>query len=245
MNHRIAPPGPLKRIALAALLLASTEALRALRDELAKSVAGNAQRTIQAQILDGLRTGASPEITAGRLRSVIALTPQQAQAVANYRRLLEAGDATALRRTLRDKKFDRQTMRAISGDTSLTPEQVDRMVQAYAERSLTYRARQMAATETMQAAVSGIRDAHVQAVKTGRLFDSEVRRFWQTAGDELVCPTCSSVPLLNPDGVGVDDEYVTIDGPVSEPLLHPWCRCSEKYVSDLSRLTQQPFLMAA
>jgi hypothetical protein len=225
--------------------LASTEALRVLRDQLAKSVLSGAQQAIQAEILAGLRSAASPELTAERLRAVISLAPQQAKAVANYRRLLQSGDATALRRALRDQRFDRRLMRAISGDTSLTGEQIDEMVAAYAKRSLEHRAKQMAATEAMQAAVSGIRDAHVQAVRSGRLYDSEVKRFWLTAGDELVCPVCSSVPLLNPNGIGVDQEYRTIEGPVLEPVLHPWCRCSERYVTNMSRLTQQPFPIAA
>ena len=225
--------------------LASTEALRVLRDQLAQSVLGGAQQAIQAQILAGLRTGASPELVAERLRAVIGLTPQQAQAVANYRRLLQSGDATALRRALRDQRFDRRLLRALSGDTGLSTEQIDEMVAAYAKRSLEYRAKQMAATEAMQAAVSGIREAHVQAVNSGRLYDSEVKRFWLTAGDELVCPVCSSVPLLNPQGVRVNQEYRTIQGPVLEPVLHPWCRCSERYVTNMSRLTQPPFKLAA
>jgi hypothetical protein len=110
---------------------------------------------------------------------------------------------------------------------------------------LDYRAKRMAATEGMQAAVSGIRDAHVQAVNSGRLFDSEVKRFWLTAGDELVCPVCSSVPLLNDGGIGVNDQYRSINGLIDAPLAHPWCRCSERYIADVSRLTEQPFALAA
>jgi hypothetical protein len=127
----------------------------------------------------------------------------------------------------------------------MTPETLDKMVQAYAERMLGHRASRMAATEAMQAAVSGIRDAHVQAVDSGRLFNYEVRRFWLTAQDELVCPVCTSIPVMNEDGIGVHDDYRSINGPVEAPLVHPWCRCSEKYVTNMSRLTQQPFALAA
>lgn len=225
--------------------LGASGALQALRGELTDAITASTRQIIQAALLSGLRLGDDPALTAARLREVIGLDVQQAKAVANYRRLLQTGDSTALRRALRDQRYDDLVRQIIRGNRQLAPDVIDQMVAAYAERQLNYRAGRMAATEAMQAAVSGIRDAHVQAVNSGRLFDSEVKRFWLTAGDEIVCPICSSVPLLNEDGVGINEPYQTIDGPVDAPLLHPWCRCSELYLADLSRLTEQPFRLAA
>lgn len=225
--------------------LAAAAPLQALREELSDAIADSTRQIIQAELLSGLRLGIDPTVVADRLRQVIGLDAQSAKAVANYRRLLENGDTTALRRALRDQRFDDLVRSVVRGNRKLAPDVIDRMVAAYAKRMLDYRVKRMAATESMQAAVSGIRDAHVQAVKSGRLFDSEVRQFWQTAADERVCPSCSSVPILNPNGIGVSEQYQTINGPADGPLLHPWCRCSVKWIANVSRLTEQPFTLAA
>lgn len=225
--------------------LAAATALQALRDQLTAAILDSARQIVQAALFDGLRRGDDAETVAARLREAIGLDAKSAKAVANYRRLLENGDVTALRRALRDQRYDDLVRSVLRGNNRLAPDVIDKMVTAYADRMLAHRARRMAATEAMQAAVSGIRDAHVQAVNSGRLFDSEVKRFWLTAGDEIVCPVCSSVPLMNEDGIGVNDQYRSIEGPIVAPLAHPWCRCSERYVADVSRLTAQPFELAA
>jgi hypothetical protein len=225
--------------------LAAAAALQSLRDELGANVDAGANSVIRMLLLDSLRTSTDPGTVAERLRQVIGLDVQSAKAVANYRRLLQTGDSTALRRALRDQRYDDLVRAAVRGNVRMTPDLIEKMVAGYADRMLAHRADRMAATEAMQAAVSGIRDAHLQAVNSGRLFDSEVKRFWLTAGDELVCPVCSSVPLLNETGVGVNDSYRSINGQINAPLAHPWCRCSERYVADVSRLTEQPFRLAA
>lgn len=225
--------------------LAAAVSLQELRNQLSGTIGFAAQRNIQQVLLDALRTGSDPASVAAYLRQIIGLDRQSAQAVRNYRLLLQLGDLSSLRRALRDERFDDLVREAARGQTAMKPEVIDRMVQAYADRLLSHRAQRMAATEAMQAAVSGIRDAHVQAVDSGRLYDSEVRRFWLTAADELVCPVCTSIPVLNESGVGVHDDYKSINGPIDAPLVHPWCRCSERYVTNMNRLTQQPFALAA
>jgi hypothetical protein len=225
--------------------LAAAVALQQLRNQLSQAIATTAQQTIRQVLLDSLRTGSDPASVAIHLRQVIGLDAQSAAAVQNYERMLQAGDLTALRRALRDERYDDLVRETFRGGRALDQEAIDRMVQGYADRMLNYRASRMAATEAMQAAVSGIRDAYTQAVNSGRLFDSEVRRYWLTAADELVCPVCTSIPLMNENGVGVNDDYKSINGPIDAPLAHPNCRCSERYVANTSRLTEQPFRLAA
>ena len=220
-------------------------ALQDLRNSLAQAITMTAKQVIQQTILAGFRSGADPARMAMMLRQVIGLDARSAQAVQNYRRLLEQGDLTALSRALRDGRFDDLVREAARGGSPLTQGQIDTMVQAYADRLLDNRATTIARTEAMQAAVSGIRDAHVQAVNSGRLFNNEVKRFWLTAHDELVCPICTSVPVMNEDGVRVNEDYKSVAGPIEAPLAHPRCRCSERYVANTTRLTQQPFALAA
>ena len=225
--------------------LKSADQLTAIRQAYIDAIRDGEKSVIQAVMLDGLRQGASADAIAAQLRQVIGLNLQQATAVLNFRRLLTAGDSAALQRALRDKRYDAAVRRALAARTPLSAEQVDAMVGAYAERMLIHRAETIARTESMQAAVSGIRNAYVQAVASGQLFESEVRRYWLTAADERVCPVCSSVPLMNRGGRGVNEPYQSISGPIIAPLAHPRCRCSERYVADMTRLQEQPFRYAA
>ncbi len=219
----------------------SAENLQILRSALVGSLTDSSRQAVQSVLIGGLRRGDTAETIATRLREVVSLNGPQQRAAENYRRMLETGDRQVLRRAMRDKKFDARVVSALQGKTALKPEEIDRMVDAYVKRQLDYRATMIARTESMQAAVSGMREPYRQAVASGRLLDREVRRFWLTAADELVCPVCSSVPILNPDGVGVNEPYNTISGPSDGPLAHTLCRCNERFTTDLTRLHNQPF----
>lgn len=221
--------------------LENSAPLMAQRLRFQQLILGDRLEVMQRVILDALRHGIDPRGVQLALEQVIGLTPKQAEAVMNYRRLLEAGDRDALRRALRDKRFDPTVLRAIAGEADLTKAQIDAMVERYAERMLAHRAETIATTSAMQSAVDGIREAYTGAVKAGKLLDAEVRRFWQTAMDERVCPVCISIPLMNPNGVGVEEPYLSIEGPIIAPLVHPRCRCSEEYEADLTRLSESPW----
>lgn len=204
-----------------------------------------AEMVARNTLVMGLRQGLNVEELSKLLQEVITLSPRQAQAVMNYRAALEVGSRSALDRALRDKRFDDIIANALAADKKLTEGQIDLMVERYAYRSLQHRALTIARTESMNAATGGIRDAYIQAVKSGRLSSSEVTRFWQLVLDERLCPICASIPLLNPRGVGVLQPYLSASGPVMGPGIHPNCRCSEKYVTKLDRLQSSPFAAAA
>lgn len=70
----------------------------------------------------------------------------------------------------------------------------------------------------------------------GKVFDIEVQgahSFY--AGGLLVhnCPICLSIIDNNPDGVGLDEEFDSDDGPIDAPPGHPNCRCSIEMVTNL------------
>lgn len=157
-----------------------------------------------------------------------SLAPQQAQAIINYRSLLENGDVAALQRALRDQRYDALIREAARG-RALRQAQIDAMVKAYADRYAAHRAANLAADVAMSAASQSARQSWREAAAKGFVSPSEVRRFWQTAGDELVCPFCQSVPLLNTEGVGLHDQYRTINGRIDGPQAHSKCRCTEKF----------------
>lgn len=135
---------------------------------------------IRDVLVRGVREGLNPRDQAVAIRDVIGLTARQSQAVESYRHALEAGSSNALGRALRDARFDPTVARAVSGDTVLTPAQVDRMVERYEERYLAYRAETIARTEALRAANAGAREMYQQAVDDGTLAADELTRRWNT-----------------------------------------------------------------
>lgn len=226
--------------------LAAAAELAGARQNFIGSILGQSSQVVSDQLIAAMREGATADEAAEALSQVIGLTPRQAAAVTNFRRLLEEGSREALTRALRDRRFDATVESWISGETAVDQAKVDAMVARYAERALVSRAQTIARTEGLKAVVNGIRDAYKQAVESGRLLDSEVRRRWLVVPDERLCPMCGSIPLLNDiDGVGVNEPYLSIEGPIMAPLAHPNCRCTEVYTADLTRLSVQPFALAA
>ncbi len=184
------------------------------------------EAVIDQDIRQGLTNGMTAEDIARVIKATIGLTPRQAAAVENFRRLLENGDAAALDRVLRDRRFDASVQRLIDGGT-IDQAKIDRMVQRYAERYQLHRAMVIAKTESLRATNAGRRAAWAQyADRTG----SDVLRWWLTAADERVCPVCSAIPLMNADGVPMGQPYATPDGPMMmPPEPHANCRCTERF----------------
>lgn len=212
-----------------------------LRDQFVSRVVAQGKTVIGDQVVSLLRQGYSPSEVARMLQGVIGLNAKQAKAVDNYRRALLGGDRAALSRALRDRRFDATVEQWIAGNAPVDVEKAEAMAARYAERLLTHRAETVARTEAIKAANYGLREAYVQAVQSGRLLDSEVKRFWLTAGDERVCPICASIPVMNEKGVSVLKPYASVAGPIMVPTAHTNCRCTEKYVADLSRVQETPF----
>ena len=117
--------------------------------------------------------------------------------------------------------------RAMQTGKPLTPEQIDKMVAAYARKYKAFRARTIARTEAIRANNMGIQDAWRQAIESGKVSESLVRRQWIVARDERLCEICAPIPRLNPKvGVKQGQPFATPKGPMSMPPAHPNCRCT-------------------
>lgn len=190
------------------------------RNQLIREITASTSQAIQSVIADGLRQGAGPPDTAERLRGLLTaddyaeravdgvimtlgLTERQARAVVNYKRLVEQKNVEALSRELHDRRFDR----LVTGPNTPTAEQVSRAVERYAERYLAYRAVTISRTETLRAANLGQDISIRRAAEDGEFGDLEPRRFWITARDEKVRHEHRQIPLLNPDGVGINEPF--------------------------------------
>ena len=210
-------------------------AVRAARDNQLRMVQGFTaeQQAITRNILvDGLQRGANPREMARDLRDSIGLTATQEQHVRNYRRALEQGEWTrAMGYELRDGRSDR-TMRRLDRDGgSLTPAQVDKLVDKYRQNYIGYRAEVIARTEALRAAHQGTEELHRQAIERGDVEAGQLVREWHTASDGRVRDSHRS---MNGQMRRMDEPFVTGAGvkirfpgdpqaPVSETAQ---CRCS-------------------
>lgn len=129
-------------------------------------------------------------------------------------------------RRLRDFRYDAQLKRSMTTGKPLTPEQIDKMVDAYSRKYLKFRSETIARTEAIRTTNFGVQDAWRQAIEKGKVPESLVRRTWIVARDERTCEICSPIPGLNKKGVMFGQPFQTPDGPQFLPPMHPNCRCT-------------------
>jgi SPP1 gp7 family putative phage head morphogenesis protein len=154
---------------------------------LVTNIAEDVRDGIRMLVVQSFEDGIPPREVARLLRQTIGLTPRDARAVLNRR-------AQLLQRGVRD---------------------VDRRVNAYANRLLRARAETIARTEAMRASNQGVvelwRQAEAQGLLTGR-----ERKVWLVADP---CPICAP---LDGETVGIHESFSV----GQDPPLHPRCRCT-------------------
>jgi hypothetical protein len=224
---RALPPiGPLRlRVAAPVLNPELVTAVRQWEDAAFRRVVAEMREGVRAVVADGVARGAGPRTLVSTLRSqtsAVGLTAYDARLLASFREQLRTDPSTALRRALRDRRFDRTVRK---GD--LTEAQIDRMAEAYRAKLVTWRAETFARSASVQAANEASVVAWAELIRTGNVDEANVRRFWVVADDERTCPRCAPIPALNPDGVGLREAFRTpVDGLVLQPTIHPNCRCT-------------------
>ena len=186
--------------------------------------------------------GQSIPRTALLLRDVLGLTVTQAQAVSNYRAMLEKDPAKSLDYELRNTRFDTFVSRMVEQGKPLTLTNIDKMVDGYAQRSLAQRATTIARYETLAAANMGAFSALQSVLDTtrGKIDPDRVTKFWMLHEDEKTCPVCRTIADQNSDGVGMYEDFTwnystklkAHEGSVFLPPQHPQCRCTCTYSID-------------
>lgn len=132
-------------------------------------------------LVRGLERGDNPRKMARELRSSIGLTPAQEQVVANYRAQLERGQWTeASRRELHDGRYDRTLNALRRRQESLTPQQVDTMVERYRSNWIAHRAETIARTEALSAVHMGSDQAFLQAIDRRELQAEQLECIWHS-----------------------------------------------------------------
>jgi hypothetical protein len=182
-----------------------------------REISLDVQETIRQIAADGILSGSNPIETARNIRSSIGLTESQERAVRNYRRSLEQLDTDALVRRLRDKRYDPTVARAIKEGKKLTQERIDAMVQRYREKYLKYRAEVIAKTESIRAIQAGQQLIWQQMVDEGDVSEKKIRRKWITSGDLKVRNSHFQIPLINKDGVALNEPFKSPLGDIMFP----------------------------
>ena len=203
---------------------------------LVQRISQQTREAIREAVQNDFIAGQNPVRTARVFRDTVGLTPRQERAVRNYERALRERNPVVLRRALRDRRFDPTLRRAIENDIPLSEQQIQRFTQRYRERYIAYRARTIARTESLRAIGIGQHYSIVQGAQQGLFNANEIRRFWVVTRDARTRPAHRNIPALNPQGVGIDEAFVTPLG----PLLYPrdpngsaantiQCRCGVVY----------------
>ena len=169
------------------------------------------QRNIITQIVsEGSMAGEGPVSIARKVRENIGLTSKQYEAVSNYERLLREGNAAALDRDLRDRRYDRSVQNA--ADKPLTEEQIKRMTDRYRERYVQYRAETIARTESGEAVNNGRQEAMLQNLEAVGLTENDVIKTWVSIRDRRTRWSHNHSGLGGKKVVGLNTPFVSPTG---------------------------------
>jgi len=159
-----------------------------------RDLTNSAVETVRQIINTGVLEGRDPRDVARDVRRHVGLTPRQAQAVANYRRTLEA-----------DEKTPR------------SKDKIDALVEEYRVRSLRARALTISRTEATRAVNQGNMLSWEQAVEDGRVNPDNVVRRWVYTHDLRTRHAHRLIPSMNKQGVGLREPFKSPLGPIMYP----------------------------
>ena len=120
------------------------------------------------------------------IAETVGFTERQISQIESYRRALESGSSEALRRKLRDRRFDPSIRRAANGGDPLSPEEIDKQVARYAERMKMRRAKEIARQVSLRATGEGQDHQYGQAIRAGELAADDIIQTWRSVGDTKV-----------------------------------------------------------
>ncbi|MTH96417.1 head morphogenesis protein [Roseibium sp. RKSG952] len=221
--------------------------LRTRSSDLIRQIVDDQQVMIREHLRSGLEAGQNPRTTAlslvGKINpatrrregGVIGLTSGQEAWQRRYAAELASDDPAelqkALKRGLRDKRFDASVKKAIKSGEPIPAATRSKMVTAYRNRSLKYRADVIARTETIRALGQTQTLAYEQAILDGRVTADQLTKYPMSARDERVRHRHRAVEKLNEGGVPWNQAYQVPPGMAPQmhaPYDEPMCRCREK-----------------
>jgi hypothetical protein len=200
----------LKRVSSALITRLTDEARDNVREVLQQGMAaGKNPRSTALDIV-----GRIDPVTKKRVGGVIGLTNNQTRWVQNTERYLKGLDSTYFNLKLRDKRFDNLVNKAIEANKPLKNQDVEKIVTAYKNRALKYRAETIARTETIQSLNRGEYMAAMEVIREGGLSSDAIRKYWDDAGDGRVRHThrMMGAKYNSEKGIPVDQPFEFANG---------------------------------
>src|SRR5690606_35458481 len=175
-----------------------------------------------------------------RVGGVIGLGEGESHWLAGAREQLQSNDPAQLRqyltRSLRERRFDAAVRKAIETGKAIPATTIERAVTRYGERLLRHRAEMLGQVAAREAIGAGRQESINQLVEQGILRASNVRKRWQTVGDEKVRSTHRA---MNEQERGLNAPFTSPSGaqmmyPGDQSLGAPLdeianCRCHLEY----------------
>lgn len=189
--------------------------------KLVTEILDDQRNMIRGYLRDGMAKGVNPKTSAldlvGRVgasgrreNGVIGLTSSQSEWLRNYSAELASDNPTAaLSRSLRDKRFDRAVIKAAASGEPIPAELRGKMVDAYSNRALRYRAEVIARSEAMAALHESQQQAMEQAVESGAISRTDVKFIWRATNDDR---TRDSHVEMDGQEVAMGEMFITGNG---------------------------------
>jgi hypothetical protein len=217
-------------------------AVNIMRNDSIKLAAGLTESTkagVRAVIARTMAENTETSQMVKEIRQLIGLTEEQAQAVMNFRRQLEArknlGFTPVDERRL--TPIEQAMVRRHMADGFLSTKQIDDMVERYFQSMLNKRATDIALTEALNAVNNGQQELWEQSLDQGVFDDDKLRKHWFDMGDGRVRPTHKVIAGMNPGGVRIRSMFSTPHGMVMGPgTSNPGfvrCRCGV-FISEIA-----------
>lgn len=232
--------GPRLARIMGSLDLTNPAAIRHLSENLPitiREISQESAEAIQAALLRGFNEGRPAAQIAREVRDSIGLTSAQSRAVGNFRRELETGmligkapDTRRLSAT--EQAHAGRLFREAAAGNPASRAQIDAITSRYHQSLVNRRAKNIARQETLKAFDEGQKEIWQQAVDRGLLDPEKTRRFWLFTDDDRLRDEHRAVPPMNPNGVGLQEPFDTVVGPVIRPRASGvasfdlGCRCT-------------------
>ena len=227
-----------------------------LRDRSSTKITGEilekTRAGVRSALQRGMAEGHNPTRTAldivGRVNpatgrregGMLGLTSHQEGWVSKVRGSLENLDKSYFNYSLRDKRFDSLVEKAIRDGKPLSKADIERLTSRYKDKVLKYRGDVIGRTESIAALNRSEHEAIQQAVDIGALKESQIKRVWDSVGNDG--HTRDSHLAMEGQTVGLNEPFtfpggsqamfpgdVSLGAPGEETVQ---CRCIARTVID-------------
>lgn len=210
---------------------------------LIQAVTEDTRATLRTVMADGLSRGQGAVTTARQIRPYIGMADNQAGYALNFLRKLQTDPKALLAELeaggykLRDKRLDGHIRRAAASGEPIPAKSIDKIITAYRNRSIAWRAENISRTETLRSVNIGRYEAYRQAVESGRVREQDIRRTWNATPDKRTRDTHAE---MGGQTVGLNEPFVSPSGarlrfpgdPLAPIAETAQCRCNVTYRID-------------